>query len=95
LNTPVEDVEHFFLCAKFGVEELVELFGAAHLDGFADHDGPGGDGEDKEADDDDLGFGCSLPPHIKQLGFICVGTGRQRKKQVRSFRHDTNPTTWS
>src|SRR5262249_10908312 len=81
LNAAVKDVEYLFLRAKFGIEELVEFFGAPHLDGLANHDGPGSDGKDEEADDDDLGLGCSLPPHIKQLGFICVGTGGCEKNR--------------
>ena len=75
LNAPIKDVEHVFLGAKLAVEELIELFGPPHLHRFADHDRPGGDGEEDEADNDELGFGSSLLPHIKQFCFICISDG--------------------
>ena len=75
LNAAVEHIEHAFLRFKFGDEVLVELFGAAHLEGLENHDRPGGDGEENEADNNGLGFRCGLLPHIKQLGLIVVCGG--------------------
>src|SRR5437868_5539063 len=73
LDTPIADIKDAFLSAIFGVEEEVEFFGAAHLDGFEDHRGPGDDREDGEEDDDDFCFRRGLLPHIKQLRGTRVG----------------------
>ena len=46
LHAAVEDIQHVFLGAVFGGEKVVELLGAAHLQGLGDHDRPGDDRED-------------------------------------------------
>ena len=46
LNTSVEDIQDRFLGAEFGREVLVELLGAAHLDGFGNHHRPRENRED-------------------------------------------------
>jgi len=61
LDPAVKDIQDVFLGAVFGVEELVEVLGAAHLERLGNHDGPGDDGEDNEEGDDGLGFGRGLP----------------------------------
>ena len=75
LNPAVEDIQHIFLGAKLGVEKLVEPFSAPHLQRLGDHDRPGDDGENQEAQNDGLAFRCGLLPHIKQFRSIRVGNG--------------------
>ena len=79
LHPAVKDIEHVLLGAVFVVEEMVELLGAAHLHRFGDHDRPGDDGEDDEAEDDGLAFGRGLPPHIKQFRLIRPAAAAAKK----------------
>jgi hypothetical protein len=62
LNASIEHAEDTLLGFEFGGEELVELLGAPHLDGFENHHRPRDDGEAHQDDDDDLRLhGCDAP----------------------------------
>ena len=53
-DAAVEHLEDGLLGPELGGEELVEFLRAAHLHGLEGHDGPRGDGEEHQEDDDDL-----------------------------------------
>ena len=68
LDAAVKEIKDFLLRPVFGIEKMVELLGAAHLDDLGDHDRPGDDGEDDEAEDDAFAFGRGLAPDVNQIG---------------------------
>jgi len=59
---------------KLLVEIKIQLSRAAHLDGLGDHDRPGDDGKNDEADDDRLGFRRRLFPNINEFRLIGGGS---------------------
>jgi len=58
------------LGVKFLVEEIIQFSRATHLQRLGDHDGPGDDGKNDEADDDRLGFGRRLFPDINEFRLV-------------------------
>ncbi len=81
LQTPVKNLEHVFLTSIFRVEKLVEPLGAPHLESFGDHDGPGDDGKNDQAENNDFCFGCGLIPHVKQFRLLCWAACSGKKNE--------------
>jgi len=54
---------------ELGFEVLIQLFGAAHLQGLGRHHRPREDRKDDQDSNDGFAFRCGVTPHVKQIGF--------------------------